>query len=162
MMPNTLGLIFLIVTFPVVLYITFSDLKFLRIPNVANLALLAIFVVIAPFFLEWGDYGIRIGQGVIVLIIGFILTSIGLLGGGDSKLFAVMAPYIAYQDITTFLFLSFGLTIIAIIIDKVVRRIPRFMESLKDWRSFQDKQKLPYGFPLSISLSIYLAIQAVA
>lgn len=154
------ALILLGLSFPIVIWAAWSDLKFMTIPNKACIALFVLFVIVAPFLLPLPDYGVRLLQAVIVLIIGFVLTSIGILGGGDSKLFAAMAPFVAYSDIGMFFFLLAFLSLAAIVLHRLLPRLSFFKSWVSGWKSFNVSEKFPFGLPLAGALSMYLAVTA--
>ena len=148
-------LVFLIATFPVVIYMSWSDLKFMRIPNKANILLFGIFVVLGLFFIPLPEYGIRLLQAVGVLFFFFLLNAIGLIGGGDAKLFAALSPYIWYKDVTVFLFMLSFLALAAVAVHRIIKRTPLAKTVFADWQSWSEKGKFPFGLPLATSLSAY-------
>jgi prepilin peptidase CpaA len=62
-----------------------TDLREMRIPNVAVLALTAVFLVAGLIVLPLGEYGMRLVQLVVVLVAGFVITSLGLAVRDDAR-----------------------------------------------------------------------------
>ncbi|GHA50718.1 membrane protein [Amylibacter ulvae] len=152
---------FLCSTFPIVIWCAWSDLKNMIIPNKANIVLFAIFVIFGAFFMPLPEFGIRILQAIGVLVLFFVLNSMGLIGGGDAKLFAAIAPYVAYRDVTIYLFLLSFLSISAVVLHRVIDRTTLKNTVFSNWKSWSEKIKFPFGLPLAGSLSAYLIYSAM-
>jgi len=138
------------------IWVAWSDMKFMRIPNTACLALFASFLVLGFLIFDLNEYGIRVAQGLIVLIGGFFATSIGLVGGGDSKYAAALAPFIALSDIFPFIFIVGIISIISIGLHKLVGITPGVKSYIKDWDSWDVHGMFPFGITLAGSLVVYL------
>lgn len=150
------ALILLVLSFPIVIWCAWSDLKTMRIPNNANIALIAVFIVMGLILLPLPEFGIRLLQGVVVLAICFVLNALGLMGGGDAKLFAAIAPYIALAD-TGVYFLGLALLGLAsVALHRLIRATPSLLKHVADWDSFDMRKTFPFGLPLATSLSCYL------
>ena len=149
---------------PITIWVAWSDLTTMKIPNKAVLALLAVFVVVGLVALPFNDYLWRYAHFGVVIVIGFIVSSLGLMGAGDAKFAAAMAPFIALGDIGSFLLLLAVTSIAALVLHTAVRfsRLRALFpswESLRaeDDRSFR-KKRIPYGFGLAPALTFYLLI----
>lgn len=70
------------------------DLRSFTIPNSFPVIVAVLFIVSIPF-LQWpiGLVLSHLGAGVLGFIIGFILFVLGLMGGGDVKLFAALSLF---------------------------------------------------------------------
>lgn len=65
------------------------DLATLTVPNRLVLGLAALFLLVAPLAgLGLQDIGLHVGLALAALALSFVLFSLGLVGGGDAKLFA--------------------------------------------------------------------------
>lgn len=155
------GLIFLILTFPVLFWCAWTDLKSMRIPNKSNLLLFGIFVVFGLFFMPLPEFGLRILQAFCVLVLFFVLNAMGLIGGGDAKLFAAIAPYVAFADLPSYMLLLAILTLAAVASHRLVQYVPALRKQVDGWESWNGKGKFPFGFPLAMSLSLYLFSVAI-
>lgn len=154
-------LIFLPFAVVIGLWVAFSDVKTMLIPNKAVIALLAVFAVIGPFALPLDVYGWRWAHFAVVLVIGFVLASVGPLGAGDAKFAAAMAPFIANEDIGGFLMMFSLVLIAAFIVHRVAKRIPAVRRATPDWQSWE-RRDFPMGLALGTGLPIYLALSAFA
>lgn len=143
---------------PICIWVAWSDMKFMRIPNVACYALFISFLVLAPLIFDLNEYGFRIIQGILVLIGGFFATSIGLVGGGDSKFAAAMAPFIALSEIFPFIFIIGIMSFISIALHKLVGVTPGLKNLIKDWDSWNAHGMFPFGITLAGSLIAYLLL----
>jgi len=154
---TTLGAtIFLIVTFPLLFWCAWTDLKSMRIPNNTNIMIFGVFLVLGAFFMPLPEFGLRLVQAFVVLTIFFFLNSAGLIGGGDAKLFAAIAPYVALPDLTGYLVLLSLLTLAAVAGHRVAPLIPVLKDNIAGWESWNGRKKFPFGLPLAMSLSAYL------
>ena len=81
------------------LYVSYIDITSLRIPNVAVVAVAACFVPFAVAIqMPIVEFGLHLAAGSVVLVVGFLLFSIGLrFGGGDAKLFAALALWCGFN-----------------------------------------------------------------
>jgi prepilin peptidase CpaA len=133
-------------------------MKFMRIPNVACYALFISFLMLGPFILDMNEYGIRIAQGIVMLIAGFFITSIGLVGGGDSKFAAALLPYIALKYIPIFLIIIAVMSFVSIALHRLVGVTPGLKDLIKDWDSWNAHGMFPFGVTLAGSLIAYLLL----
>lgn len=150
---------FLPFVLPVCLWVAWSDMAFMKIPNTAVLALTGIFAVIGLIALPLPDYGWRWLHLVVVLVIGFLLTTAGAMGAGDAKFGAAMAPFIAAPDWRLFL-VVFSITLLAAFAaHRLARAIPVLRGMAPQWASWSHK-KFPMGLALAGSLLVYLGLAA--
>ncbi len=150
--------ILLIPAIPICIWVAWSDMKFMRIPNVACYALFISFLIIGPAIFDWHEYGIRIAQGIVMLVAGFFITSIGLIGGGDSKFAAAMMPYIALFHIPPFLLIIAIMSFFFIALHKLIGITPGIKNYVNDWESWNSKGMFPFGVTLAGSLIAYLLL----
>ena len=98
--------------FPFLLiYAGITDALSFTIPNKVSLALLAGFVLLAPFSgMAMADIGAHVLVGFLTLVIGFVLFARGWLGGGDVKILAAAGLWLGPDQIGLFLLLvaAFG------------------------------------------------------
>jgi prepilin peptidase CpaA len=80
-----------------------TDLFTLTVPNRLVLALAALFFLAAPVAgLGLHDIGIHVALALAALGLGFVLFSLGVVGGGDAKLFAASLLWIGPEAIVPF------------------------------------------------------------
>ena len=148
---------FLPFVLPIVIWVAWSDLATMKIPNKAVLALLAVFVVVGLIALpSFNDYLWRYAHFAVVLVIGFVLSSIGMMGAGDAKFGAAMAPFIAAADWMHF-FILLAVTILVAFAVHRTMRATSIRQRYPDWESWERKE-FPMGFALAPALMFYLLI----
>ena len=153
-------MLFLPFVLPICVWVAYSDMSRMKIPNKAVIALAVVFIVLGPFVMpSWNAYFWQIGQGVVVLIIGFLITQVRLVGAGDAKFAAAMAPYIAPQGAVFFILLFSVVLLLAFILHRIARAIPAVRNATPNWESWTHN-KFPMGLALSSSLAIYLCLGA--
>ena len=151
-MNEYIGLAILAV-FPIcMVFATFYDLFTMTIPNKITLALIAAFAVFAPLAgMGWETALWHIGVAIAVLIGGFVLFNLGVMGGGDAKLLAASAlwfgtaftlPYLLAASV-----LGGLLTLLIIIARRLI--LPQSLLSIGWLSRLLDKQQgIPYGAAL--------------
>lgn len=147
---------FLPFALPISIWVAWSDMKFLKIPNVAVLALVAVFLIIGLIALPFDEYAWRWLHLVVILVIGFALNVIGSIGAGDAKFAAAMAPFVALGDLRILLFLFAAVLLAAVLTHRLFRRSASFRARTPDWLSWT-KPDFPMGFALGGTLVFYLA-----
>lgn len=148
---------FLPFVLPVALGMAWNDMKFMKIPNKAILALMAIFVLVGLIALPLAEYPWRLLGFLIVLAIGFVLNAAGLIGAGDAKMAAAMAPFVAWGDGMFFIYLFASILLAAFATHRLFARVPRIRAATADWQSWTAR-KFPMGLALGASLIFYLIL----
>ncbi len=136
------------------------DLLTFRIPNWVSLALLGLFLVVAPFAgLSWTIIGSHLALGAALLLVGMAMFAMNLLGGGDAKLLAAVGVWMGWLALPVYLVWAAiigGLLALAVL---TFRRTPlATMISATPWISrLHDKQAgIPYGIALAAGALIAL------
>ena len=140
---------------PMCIWVAWSDMKFMKIPNYAVYSLAAIFVVVGIVALPLAEIPWRLLQFVVVLAVGFMLFAIKAIGAGDAKFAAVMAPFFAVGDSRFMLFLFAGVLLAAVVTHKIFKRVPAVRNLTPEWESWSTK-KFPMGLALGPALGFYL------
>jgi prepilin peptidase CpaA len=151
----------LVFVLPICAWVAWSDLKTMKIPNKAVLALIAVYffvglavIPLEPWVWRWLNFA-----GV--LAIGFVLNMIANVGAGDVKFAAAAAPFIAQRldhlSIVVTLFAAFLLGAFAA--HRILRAIPAVTSMTPDWVSWKRKD-FPMGLALVGTLVTYLALMA--
>lgn len=150
---------FLPLVLPIGIWVAWSDLSSMKIPNKAVLALLGVFLVIGVFVLPLTDFAWRWSHFAVALGIGFVLSSLNLIGAGDAKFAAAAAPFVALSD---WLLISqiFAVCVIASFILHRLARISPLRKRVPEWESWENTRMFPMGVPLALALVIYLVIVA--
>lgn len=154
----TEALWFLPFVVPVCLFVAWCDMKFMRIPNKTVLLLIGIFALIGLFALPLMDYAWRWVHLLVVLGIGFVVASAGLVGAGDAKFAAAMAPFIAVGDLALVLTLFAAILLGAFVTHRTARAIPAVRRATPDWESWTRKRDFPMGLALGGTLMFYFVL----
>ncbi|NSX56010.1 prepilin peptidase [Parasulfitobacter algicola] len=152
---------FLPFVIPIALYTAFSDLRTMKIPNYAVIALVVVYVVVGPIALPLADYLWGYAALVIVLLFGFILSLARAIGAGDAKFIAAAAPFIAFGDILVILTILTANLLGTFATHRIVKYTPPLRNMAADWKSWNTGAKFPMGFALASSLVFYLSLAIV-
>jgi len=144
---------------PIALWAMWSDLARMRIPNKAVLALTAVFAIVGLLALPLDEYLWRWSHLAVVLAIGFVISTAGLVGAGDAKFAAAMAPFVARPDLGLFLPLFAAILIAAFATHRLVRATPALRGLSPGWVSWESHQ-FPMGLALGGALIAYLVLVA--
>jgi prepilin peptidase CpaA len=154
-MSPTAALIFLPFATVIGIWVAFSDMRAMKIPNLAVLALGAVYLVIGPFVLPFGTYLWGWALCAMVLVFGFVLNAAGALGAGDAKFAAAMAPFFIHADLRFVLGLAAACLLAAFAAHRLMRALPAVRRALPDWVSWTHP-RFPMGLGLSGLLIFYL------
>lgn len=163
MMMGTSGwaaLCFLPFAVPISLWVAWSDLSRMKIPNKAVMALTICFAVAGLVALPLDAYLWRWLHLVVVLLIGFVLNIGGLVGAGDAKFAAAMAPLIALSDAFFFLSLLAAMMVAGFMLHRLAKRIGWIRAATPNWESWT-RRDYPMGLSLGTALILYLTLAAI-
>ena len=146
---------FLPFALPISIWVAFNDMKFMKIPNKAVVALFVVFLLVGLVALPLSDYPARLLQLVVVLGIGFALNMVGAIGAGDAKFAAAMAPFVAFGDGRFLLYFFASVLLAAVITHRAFRRSAAVKRMTPDWESWTRKD-FPMGLALGGTLTLYL------
>jgi prepilin peptidase CpaA len=148
---------FLISTLPIALWVAWSDMATMKIPNKAVVALTLVYAVVGVLVLPLPEYLWRWTHLVVVLVIGFLLNLTGGVGAGDAKFAAAMAPFFALSDWLFVLILFSIVLMAAFLTHRGARRIPAIRRAFPTWESWTRKD-FPMGLALSGTLLAYFVL----
>lgn len=154
------ALAFLIPALPISIWVAWSDMKTMKIPNKAVMALGAGFLIVGlglvlTGLLPFTAFLWALALGLIVLVAGFLGNAAGLFGAGDAKFAAVMAPFFIGADARFVMGLFAACLLGAFASHRLAARIPAFRAATADWASWATKD-FPMGLALSGTLIFYL------
>jgi prepilin peptidase CpaA len=144
---------------PIAVWVAWSDMKWMKIHNYAVLALAAVYLVIGPLALPLETWAWGWASLGLVLVVGFVLNMVGLLGAGDAKFAAAMAPFVALGDLSSFLMLLASVIMVSFIAHRLARRSSAIVGMAPAWESWH-RREFPLGLALGPSLLFYLALAA--
>jgi prepilin peptidase CpaA len=140
---------------PIAIWVAWSDMATMKIPNKAVLALMIVFLIVGFFTMPLVDYGWRWLHFVVVLAIGFVMTITRLMGAGDAKFAAAMAPFVSTFDITLMIMIFAVCLVIAFATHRLARISP-IRKMVPHWESWERTREFPMGYPLAAALVVYL------
>ena len=154
-MPTIAASVFLPVALAIGIWVSWSDLKFMRIPNKAVIALLLVWLLAGPLVMPFESWLWGWALAAAVLVAGFIVNAAGLLGAGDAKFAAAMAPLFILADPRLVMGLFAACLLGAFFSHRLFRRIGPFRRATEDWASWTHKD-FPMGLALSGVLIFFL------
>lgn len=145
---------------PLCFLVAWSDMRAMRIPNWCVLSMLGVYVVIGLFTLSfsaylWGFVGL-----ISVLVIGALMSAIGMIGAGDAKFAAAAAPFIDMGDLR-FAIALFAANIVAALLTHRVTAKTKMTKLAPKWDSWERTEDFPMGFSLGGTLALYLILSAL-
>ncbi len=144
------------------IWVAWSDMKTMKIPNKSVIALLLVWagpgllcVALTGLpFLTWA-WGWALAG--LVLVIGFVANAARLVGAGDAKYAAAMAPFFVGADLRVAMALFAACLLGAFITHRGMRLIGPFRAATADWESWTNKD-FPMGLALSGTLVFHLLL----
>ena len=142
---------------PVCLYIMYTDMKGMRIPNHSVVALFVIFALVGLIALPFDAYLWRYSHLVAVLVAGFALNAGGAVGAGDAKWAAAAAPFVHLGDLRLLVVLFPASLLAAFVAHRLAKYTP-ISRLAPDWKSWDVGSSFPMGLALGGTLAIYLGL----
>lgn len=153
------AIIFFLATLPFCLLCAAFDVTRMKIPNWIVLGLFASFLLLGPFAFELSEFGFRLLQTAVILTIGYILSTYLGIGGGDGKFAAAAAAFIASGDYGIIM-MSLGImSLLAVALHRALGRVPALQPVTRNWESYRNVAKFPFGLPLAATLVFYHVLQ---
>lgn len=146
---------------PFCLFAAWSDLRTMTIPNWVSIGLFVTFLVVGLIFLPFEDVAWRAGIGIAVLVVGFVLNAIGLMGGGDVKMLAGFTPFIARSDYADYLMILSISLLLTLALHRIAMRIGFIRALTPDWKSWTAGRYFPMGISITTAGLVYLALRLV-
>lgn len=148
------ALILLPFVLPIAIWVAWSDMKFMKIPNKAVMALLAVWVLVGWIAVPFSLYLWGFALAAILLVVGFVANAGGLVGAGDAKFAAAMAPFFVGGDLRMILALFAACLVGAFATHRLARALPPVRRATADWASWTHA-KFPMGLALSGLIVFY-------
>jgi prepilin peptidase CpaA len=162
MLTTLQALVFLPFVLPICIWAAWSDLSNITIPNKSVIALFLVWVVVGVIVMPFKVWLWGFGLLGIVLVAGFVFNAAGILGAGDAKFGAAMAPFFVGTDYRfTGMFLAACL-IGALASHRALRMVPAVRAATPEWKSWTVPKDFPVGLALSGMLMFYLLMLALS
>ncbi len=155
----TAALWFLIFATPICLWVAWSDLRSMKIPNKAVIALVCVYLAVGIAVLPLPDYLWRLSHLAALLLVGIGANAAGLMGAGDAKFIAAAGPFVALGDASAVMLLLAGVLLAAFATHRLARMSP-LRRLAPDWASWHSGRRFPMGLALGPALALYLALAA--
>jgi prepilin peptidase CpaA len=135
------------------------DFAWLRIPNFLSSATAALFVAYGTLALGPVDWAFHIAAAAGALIIGVVMFSSGLIGGGDVKLLTVVVLWTDPTELLTLLSvmtttgaaLAFLLVSVRPAVQRLLSFLPPDIPSRYIPKSLLSGAGIPYGVPIAVA-----------
>ena len=148
---------FLPAVLPICLFVAWSDLRAMIIPNKAVMALVVAFAILGFLALPLTEYLWRWSHLAVMLVIGMVLNAGRVMGAGDAKFIAAAAPYVALGDLTAVAMLLAVCLVVGLALHRLAKNSP-IRRLVPDWQSWTSGRRFPMGFPLAATLTLYLLL----
>ncbi len=150
----------LLLTAPLLIWAAIWDLRRMLIPNRISIALALIFVAWAALFATPEDAAWRALAGAVTLVVGIALVIFARMGGGDMKLMAAAAPFVAPGDIGAAMVLLSICLIALLPCLALMRRVVRARAAPVEWVSLQPgMRQVPMGVSIAAAAVLYLVLK---
>ncbi len=137
-----------------------NDLMTFRIPNWISLALLGLFLVVAPLAgLGWMIIASHLALGFVLLLAGMAMFAMNLLGGGDAKLLAAVGLWMGLPAMPAYLAwaaIAGGLLALTILMFRRAPLAAAVAETPWIARLHDKEAGIPYGIALAAGALIAL------
>lgn len=151
---------FLPAIIPLAVFISWNDMRDMKITNKTVAVMLAVYAVLGPFAFGWEMYLWQWLHFPIALVVCMALWALRVMGGGDAKLIAAMAPFFVMADLDLILRI-FAASLLGALLVHTLFRLTPLKRPVQHWKSWNAGKYFPKGFPLSMTLLLYLGVVAV-
>lgn len=157
-LPASAAMWLLIAALPISIFVAWNDMRAMKIPNLAVLALMLGFAVLGLIAFPFEQYLWQCSHFLVVLVIGFVLNIIGVFGAGDAK-FAAAAPYIMLADLQVLAWVFTVCVVAGFVTHRIAKHSP-LRRLVPEWESWTSGRRFPMGLPLGMTLVTYLILAA--
>jgi prepilin peptidase CpaA len=157
--PPQAYLILLIFSLPICAWVCWSDLRTMKIPNAAVLALAGVWLIVGFLVFPFESWAWRWLNLVVVLVAGIILNAVANVGAGDAKFAAAAAPFVATSHLGLVLPLFAAFLLGAFAAHRLMRAVPAVRAATPDWVSWTRKD-FPMGLALVGTFVTYMVLMA--
>lgn len=158
-LPASAAMWLLIAALPISIFVAWNDMRAMKIPNLAVLALMSGFAVLGLIAFPFEQYLWQWSHFLVVLVIGFVLNIIGVFGAGDAKFAAAAAPYIMLADLQVLAWVFTVCVVAGFVTHRIAKHSP-LRRLVPEWESWTSGRRFPMGLPLGMTLVTYLILAA--
>ena len=138
----------LVLLSPLLIYMGYCDLRYMRIPNTLVLAMVGVFALTAPF-LPIESVGARVLAASFVFAIGFVTFALRLFGGGDVKALTALMLFIPPQTWPIFGLVFSASMLLGIVFVVTMQTVSSQQHS--GWVSLRARGMFPMGISIAAS-----------
>jgi prepilin peptidase CpaA len=139
---------------PIAVWVAWSDMKRMKIPNNAVMAMAGVWVAFGWLTVTWTAWAWGFALMAIVLVIGFVMANFRMLGAGDAKFSAAIAPFFTGANYLLVMGIVGASLLGAFFLHRILRKIPAVRKATPDWISWTHSQ-FPGGLALAAIVIIY-------
>lgn len=154
------ALVFLPFVLPICIWVAWSDLRVMKIPNKAVAALFLVFLLLGLFVMPWEMFLWQLTHLVVVLLAGIVLNAAGAMGAGDAKFAAAAAPFIMTGDLR-FLIGLYAANLLAAYVTHRLAKHTALRKLAPEWKSWSVGSDFPMGLSLGATLALYICFGAI-
>ncbi|SDL41668.1 prepilin peptidase CpaA [Aliiruegeria lutimaris] len=133
---------------PLLLWMAYSDLRYMRIPNWLVLGLVAIFLISMPFLPRDSVVSRLFTASLVFVICGFAFA-VGFFGGGDAKVLPALILLVPSETLQFFGLVFSGSMMIGLGFVVAVQMVPQARNSR--WLGIRAQGMFPMGVSISIA-----------
>ncbi len=149
----------LILISPILIAVAYCDLRFMRIPNVLSVLIVAIFVISSLIYPS-DDLIARITVAAAVFALGFTGFCFRMLGGGDVKILSALMLLVPLHSLALFAYIFSAAMLVGIVAILAVRRLPLAVGH--GWKSISGSTRFPMGVSIALAgIAHPLAVMAL-
>lgn len=156
MLEPTDAMILLVPVLPIAIWAALSDLKRMKIPNTAAMAMAAVWPLLGWYLVPMSAWFWGFAIMAIVFVAGFLLYLTGTFGAGDAKFAAAMAGIFVGGNIGEILLIIFVSMVGSLLLHRILRSLPFIRNATPDWESWTRRRYFPFGMALSVILVFFL------
>ena len=153
---STDAMILLVPVLPIAIWAAVSDLKRMKIPNTAVLAMAAVWPLLGWYLVGMNAWLWGFAIMAVVFVAGFLLYLTGTFGAGDAKYAAAMSGLFVGGSIGEILLIIFVCMVGSLILHRLLRSLPFVRNATPDWESWTRRRYFPFGLALSAIVVFYL------
>ena len=150
------AMILLVPVLPIAIWAAVSDLKRMKIPNTAVLAMAAVWTLLGWYLVGMNAWLWGFAIMAVVFVAGFLLYLTGTFGAGDAKYAAAMSGLFVGGSIGEILLIIFVCMVGSLVLHRLLRSLPFVRNATPDWESWTRRRYFPFGLALSAIVVFYL------
>lgn len=158
-LPSSVAAVFFLPVAVVCFFVTWTDLRFMRIKDHSVLTLIAIYVVLGFVVMPFDMWTGGLLRMAVVFALALLFWMGGAMGGGDAKFITAAAPFVMPADLPTVAMILMAGLLGGFATHRLVRASSLTALAPK-WRSWRVK-RFPAGLVLGSTLTAYIGLAVV-